>query len=140
MAENNSQNPDIKKQNRRTNGLLIFTVLAAMLFAISYKPSVETIYCNAGTLSPKPDVIMLSTSWCPYCYEARRYFARNEISYCEYDIEVDIRGKNMYDEANKYADRTGMPLGTPVLFIGDHQTSGFDEDRIEKLLSKDKTL
>ena len=137
---NSSESPDTKTKNRRPNGLLIFALLAGFVFAISYKPSVETIYCNAETLSPKPEVIMLSTSWCPYCYEARRYFAHSEISYCEYDIEVDIRGKNMYDEANKYADRTGMPLGTPVLFIGDHQTSGFDEDRIEKLLSKDKTL
>jgi glutaredoxin 3 len=138
------QSPEENKQavtpSRRVNALPLFALILIAVFAINYKPSIEAIYCTAKTLSPKPDVIMLSTSWCPYCYEARRYFTNNEISYCEYDIEVDARGKNMYDDANKYADQTGMPLGTPVLFIGDHQLSGFDQNRVEKLLSEDKTL
>ncbi|MCK5001853.1 MAG: hypothetical protein KAS57_02455 [Gammaproteobacteria bacterium] len=137
------QSPEENKQtatSRRVNALPVFALILIAIFAINYKPSIEAIYCNTETLSPKPDVIMLSTSWCPFCYEARRYFTNNEISYCEYDIEVDVKGKDMYDHANRYADQTGMPLGTPVLFIGDHQLSGFDQNRVEKLLSEDKTL
>ena len=127
-----------KPEQRRFSGLLIFAVLLTMMLAISYRPSVtvETIFCNAETLSPAPDVIMLSTSWCPYCYEAKKYFARNEISYCEYDIEKNNKGREMYDHANRYATQTGMHLGTPILFIGDHQLSGFNENRIEELLLK----
>lgn len=125
---------------RRGHGLLIFALFAAMVFAVSYRPSVEAIYCNAEILSAEPEVIMLSTSWCPYCYKARRYFVNNEVSYCEYDIEKDNKGRNMYDHANRYANQTGIPLGTPILFIGDHQLSGFDEDRIEELLLKLKLL
>ena len=125
-----------KPEKSRSSGLLIFAALMAIMFAISYRPSVKTIYCNAETLSSKPDVIMLSTSWCPYCYEARKYFSHNEISYCEYNIEENNKGREMYDHANRYASQTGMPLGTPILFIGDHQLSGFDEDRIEELLKK----
>ena len=145
VEQEQTENADTTKtetpwHTRRGNGLLVFALFAAMVFAVSYKPSVEAIYCNAETLSAKPDVIMLSTSWCPYCYKARRYFVNNEISYCEYNIEKDNKGRKMYDHANRYASQTGMPLGTPVLFIGDHQLSGFDEDRIEELLIKLKLL
>ncbi|MCW8831670.1 MAG: hypothetical protein OQK32_09155 [Gammaproteobacteria bacterium] len=139
MVENNQGSPNTKN-SRQPNGLLIFALLAGFVFAISYRPSIETVYCNAETLSPRPDIIMLSTSWCPYCVQARRYFAHNKIRYCEYDIEKNIKGKKLYDHANRYADKTGMPLGTPVLFIGEHQLSGFDRNRIEELLIKLKLL
>ena len=130
-----TENIETEKRNRRPNGLIIFALLAAAVFAISYKPSVEAIYCKAETLSPKPDVIMLGTSWCPYCYKARRYFVNNKISYCEYDIEKNAKGKNMYDGIN---NNPTMPLGIPVLFIGDYSLSGFDEPSVEKLLSEIK--
>ena len=129
------QTENIEKRKRRPNGLLIFTLLAAAVFAISYKPSVEAIYCNAETLSPKPDAIMLGTSWCPYCYKARRYFVNNEVSYCEYDIEDNDKGEQMYERINT---NPTMPLGIPVLFIGDYTFSGFDQHRIEKALSETK--
>lgn len=123
------------KQARRGNGLLIFAIFAVILFAINYKPSVETIYCNAKTLSPKPEVIMLGATWCPYCYKARKYFIDNEVSYCEYDIEDDGKGKQIYTEMDK---NPMLPLGIPVLLIGDYKLSGFDQRSIEKALSINK--
>ena len=125
------------KQARRGNGLLVFALFAAMVFAASYRPSVEAVYCDAKNLSNKPEVIMLGASWCPYCYKARKYFVDNKVSYCEYDIEDDSKGEQMYARINT---NPTMPLGIPILFIGSYTLSGFDEHSIKKLLSKDKTL
>ncbi|MDH5388493.1 MAG: glutaredoxin family protein [Gammaproteobacteria bacterium] len=136
MVENNSEIPDKKPAKRRFNSLFIFGLFATVIFAISYKPSIETIYCNTETLSTKPDVVMLGAIWCPYCYKARKYFLNNEISYCEYNIEDNGEGEQMYADINT---NPLMPLGIPVLFIGDYTFSGFDQRRIEKALSEIKS-
>lgn len=38
---------------------------------------------------PMPDVVMYTTTWCPSCRMAKRYFQENEIPYQEIDIEED---------------------------------------------------
>ncbi|MCK4705514.1 MAG: hypothetical protein KAT90_08550 [Gammaproteobacteria bacterium] len=133
--ENNSEIPDKKPAKRRFNGLLIFGLFAVIIFTISYKPSIETVYCNTETLSTKPDVVMLGAIWCPYCYKARKYFVDNEVSYCEYDIEDNGKGEQMYADINT---NPTTPLGIPVIFIGDYTFSGFDQRRVEKALSETK--
>lgn len=135
--------PEIPKppRRRRANGLLVLSLFALIIFAIAYRPSVEAVYCNAESLSKKPDVIMLGASWCPYCYKARKYFVANEINYCEYDIEDDAQGTQRYARINSASSNPGMqPLGIPILFIGDYQFSGFDEARIKQALAAIKAL
>ena len=129
--------PEIKSRpRRRFSGLIVFGFFVAIAFAANYKPSIEITYCTTETLSPKPAVIMLGASWCPYCYKARKYFVENQISYCEYDIEDDDRGTQMYSQINNRSNIPGMqPLGIPILFIGDYQFSGFEERRIKKALA-----
>lgn len=108
------------------NGIVLFGLLFLAIFVMTYRPSVETIYCDKNTLKPKPDVIMLGAWWCPYCLQARKYLQRNNINYCEYDMERSEEGKNLYKKVNGQA--------IPILLIGDYQLSGFDEGSIEKAL------
>jgi len=124
-----------QKNSNRINALPLFAVILIVIFAISYKPSIEPVYCNQQNLSTQPAVIMLGTSWCPYCYQARKYFTENNISYCEYNIEDNGKGEQMYQRANT---NPTIPLGIPVLYIGDYRYSGFDETRVAELLSKNK--
>lgn len=120
------------KKNRRPNGLLVFALILAAVFAISYRPSVEAVYCTTDALSTNPDVIMLGASWCPYCSQARRYFVNNNVNYCEYDIEDSGKGEQLYSRTKNQ----GMPQGIPILFIGKYRFSGFDERSVEKILSE----
>jgi len=115
-------------KKRHINGLVVFGVLIIIMVIINYRPSVPKIHCTEETLTPKPDIIMLATWWCPYCSQARRYFHNNDISYCEYDIENSAEGKRLYDEVNG--------RGIPVLLIGGQQINGFDEISIETALSE----
>lgn len=133
ISDNTKPEP---RRVRRLSGPIIFALFALVIFGIAYKPAVETVYCNAETLSAKPDVVMLGAVWCPYCYKARKYFVDNAVSYCEYDIEDNGAGAQMYSAINSRASMPGMqPLGIPILFIGDYQFSGFDERRIAKALA-----
>lgn len=115
-------------RKRRINGIVIFGLLLVTIAITTHQPSVSKIYCTDETLSHNPDVIMLAAWWCPYCYQARKYLYKNNISYCEYDMENSDEGKRLYKEANGQ--------GIPVLLIGDYQINGFDEQSIELALSK----
>lgn len=129
MAENQSHNTEaVARKPRRINGLVLFGLMLLVLVVLNYRPSVATVYCTKETLTPKPDVIMLGAWWCTYCYQARRYFHNNEISYCEYDVERSEEGKRLYEEVNGNA--------IPILLIGKHRLNGFDERSVENLLSR----
>ena len=117
-----------QKKPRRLNGLVLFALFFLAVFTLTYRPSIETIFCDEITLSPKPDVIMLGAWWCPYCYQARKYLQSNEISYCEYDMERSDEGEKLYREINGQA--------IPILLIGEYQINGFNEQRIEIALEK----
>jgi glutaredoxin len=112
---------------RRINGMVILALVVAGLIFISYKPSVARIHCTDEIVSSKPEVIMLSTWWCPYCYQARRYLTENNISYCEYDIERSAEGEKLFNDVNGRA--------IPVLLIDQYIINGFDEARLERALS-----
>lgn len=122
------QNPTKALAPRRINGLFVLVIAVAVIILINYRPPLAHVYCDENTLTPRPDVIMLGTSWCPYCYEARRYFELNDVNYCEYDVEKSPIGEKLYNDVN------GQSI--PILLIGPYRISGFDETRFEQLMSR----
>ncbi len=122
-----SETPATARKPRRINSLYLFAALLAGLYFISFRPDVPTVACNDEIIASQPDAIMLGTVWCPYCASARRYFHKNDIHYCEYDIERTEQGKRMYDDLGGG--------GIPILIIGDkYRINGFDERSIERAL------
>lgn len=115
-------------RTRRLNGMVVLALIVVGLVIVNYKPDIERVHCSEDILRNKPEVIMLGTWWCPYCYQARRYLASNEIDYCEYDIERSDEGERLFNEVNGQA--------IPVLIVGKYMMSGFDESRFEQLLTR----
>lgn len=80
------------------------------------------------------DVILYSTSWCPYCAKARRFFHQANIPFTEYDIE---KSPERYSEYEAYE----LP-GVPLIIIGTTVIQGYDPKairiNIEKLLQSRK--
>ncbi|MGB5277236.1 MAG: glutaredoxin domain-containing protein [Gammaproteobacteria bacterium] len=113
---------------RRLNGPIAILIILAALAMINYKPSIKRIHCDDAILSTKPEVVMLGTWWCKYCYQARRYFTTNNINYCEYDIERSAEGERLYHRVNAQA--------VPVFLVDQYVISGFDEERLKQLLDK----
>ena len=137
MTEQN-KTEDIEPANktRRINRLYVFTAVLIIVFTIGYSFTVDTIYCTKDTLATKPDVVMLGSPWCPYCSQARRYFTHNKISYCEYNVGDSGEGEKLYAQTINH----GTPQVIPILFIGDHQVTGFNKARVEQLLEEQKSL
>lgn len=116
-----------KNKKRRFSGLLItLFMLGAIVLLIRQEP-VNTIDCTPEIMAQRPDIVMLGAWWCTYCYQAKKYFQRNDINYCEYDMENTIIGKRLYEENGGGA--------VPIMLIGEYRLQGFDQQQIEEAIS-----
>ena len=94
------------------------------------QPRVSAVGANASTGAPaqaaRPAVKMYATDWCPYCKQAREYFARNGIAYVELDIEKSETAR---------AEHKGIGgKGIPVILVGSERMNGFSEQRMAQML------
>jgi glutaredoxin len=129
-----------KSRQKHISGLAIFSVIILLIIIQVQRMSVEHTYCEGevpvpgqqvnqvGPLNMKdaPDVLMLGAAWCPACKAAIRFFDKNNINYCEYDMETNAIGARLYKEVNG--------RGVPILFIGQHRIHGFYEEAVTRTL------
>ena len=129
-----------KPPRKPLSGLAIFAVVILLIIVQAQRMSVEHTYCEdevpvpgqqgnkAGSLNMEgaPDVLMLGAAWCPACKAAIRFLDKNNINYCEYDMETNAIGARLYKEVNG--------RGVPILFIGQHLIHGFSKATVTRAL------
>jgi glutaredoxin len=71
-------------------------------------------------------VVMYSTKSCPYCSQAKAYFARKGIPYEDRDIEDSASAREEYK-------RLGGN-GVPLIMVGAERLEGFSEPRLNQML------
>jgi glutaredoxin len=91
----------------------------------------EPVYCPEEGPADAATVVMLATSWGPYCAKARKYLQKREVPYCEYDIEHSATGEALHQ-------RSGHP-GIPVIFIDGRVIAGYDPDALDLALQQRRT-
>lgn len=127
---NTAATDKISKKKRSGVFIIAFFIIAIIIF--SRQEPVNTIDCTPGIIASKPDVIMLGAWWCTYCYQAKKYFQKNNIHYCEYDMEQTEEGKRLYQTTGGGA--------VPILLIGEYKLSGFSEQQVETALNLLKNI
>jgi glutaredoxin len=75
----------------------------------------------------KAPVKMLATSWCGYCRKARAYLNSRGIPFEELDVEKSAQGKQEY--------RALKGRGVPIILVGSQRMNGYDQGRLEAMLS-----
>lgn len=73
-------------------------------------------------------VELYTTSWCPYCKDARNFFRSRGISFSEYDIEKD-------EEAARRKNELDGGRGVPFAVICDQKIRGFSTIAYERALA-----
>jgi glutaredoxin 3 len=88
-------------------------------------------------MSNPHEVVMYSTSWCPYCDRARNLLARKGVAVQEIKIDEDPAQRDLM------LQRSGGRRTVPQIFVGERHVGGFDDlaalDRageLDKLLGK----
>jgi glutaredoxin len=79
----------------------------------------SALYQKAGH-----EVVMYSTTGCPYCEKVRKLFAEKGVKYTEYQID---KSKEALAE---FKQRGGQFV--PLLYIGEREIAGFREEAIRE--------
>ena len=119
--------PKKSDPSHKRGGVFFIAIFFVAIIILSKQEQVNTIDCTPGIVANKPDVIMLGAWWCTYCYQAKKYFQKNNISYCEYDMEYTDEGKRLYQASGGGA--------VPILLIGEYQLNGFSEQQVDTALA-----
>jgi glutaredoxin len=77
----------------------------------------------------KADVVLYTTSWCPYCRKARDYLRSRGVDFIEYDIEKDKEAA----VRKRQLDNRG---GVPFAIINGRSISGFSASAYERALTQ----
>ena len=72
------------------------------------------------------NVIVYTSSTCPYCTLAKNYLSEKGISFTEKNVQTD-------KEARKELMTMGH-MGVPVLVVDGQEIVGFDKDKLDVLL------
>ena len=73
-------------------------------------------------------VVIYSTPTCPFCKRTKEYLSRKGICYTDIDVSQD-RGK-----VKEMTEKSGQ-MSVPVTIIDDEIVVGFDQGRLDKLLT-----
>ena len=102
---------------------------AIALYSMVFPPKEYTtgdhaaLYAKAGN-----DVVIYTTSTCPFCAKSRELFAAQGVKYTEYQIDKS-------EAANaEFIARGG--IGVPLLYIGKRKISGYREATIRAALDE----
>ncbi len=69
---------------------------------------------------PAPKVLMYTTSWCPYCAQARELLAKKGVPFEEIDVDA-------VPQARSDMIKKGGGWTVPQIFIGETPVGGCDE-------------
>ena len=112
-----------KKFDKLLNWLLI-----AMLLYYGYRYS-GLLFPSTRVNDPaKAQAILYATRWCPFCIEARGYFAQNGIRYFEYDINHSPEGQTRFQQLGGKA--------VPLIVIGKVKIYGMHRGKIQQALKQ----
>lgn len=116
------------KKSGRTLDRVLNWLLIGMLLYFAYRYA-GLLYPSTRVASPeKAQVVMYATKWCPFCIEARAFFARNGINYFEYNIDKSTTGRRQFIALGGQ--------GVPLFKIGNKTVSGMQRQRLRRLLLK----
>lgn len=124
---------DVVKKPRSLFDIAINVMLIAALVYLGFRYSGLLYPSTKVNSSAQAQAIMYSTKWCPVCVEARGFFARNKISYVEYDIEASEKRRQQFYQLGGQ--------GVPLVLVGETTIFGLQKSKILKairLLSADK--
>jgi glutaredoxin 3 len=66
------------------------------------------------------EVVMYTTSWCPYCSRARKLFDDKGVPYTEIDVEA-------VDGARAQMQQRSGRTSVPQIFVGERHLGGYDD-------------
>ena len=74
-----------------------------------------------------PDVLIYTTTTCPWCHKAMDFLKANKIKFTEVNVQENP------DRADEVVEKSGQ-MGVPVIDIDNQIIIGYNESALKKLL------
>ena len=74
-------------------------------------------------------IVIYSTPTCPYCKRAKDYLSQKGIPYTDINVAADK------DKTKEMIQKSGQ-MGVPVIIVDDEVIVGFNQGKLDELLSK----
>ncbi len=103
--------------------ILIFIALFAAYQFYTRPKNLSAYQVDSGC-----NVVIFSTSSCPYCQQAKAFFETNKIPWCDKNIEDS--------EANYATYKSLGGKGVPLVLIGATKINGFSAARYQQALAE----
>ena len=84
------------------------------------KIAADNLHTTSDAREPMPQVVMYTTSWCPYCRAAKSLFALKKIEFKEVDVTADPK---LRTEMERLSGRRTVPQ----IFINGNSIGGYDD-------------
>jgi len=130
MTHSSSTLPDSKPEKSSISkafNLLLNLTLIFLIGWYAYKYH-GLLYASTEVKDEtKAQVIMYSTKWCPYCIQARAFFAKNGIPYYDYNVNDGGQGEKQFTNLG------GGPV--PQFIIKKQLIRGLQTKRLTRLLN-----
>ena len=75
-----------------------------------------------------PDVLIYTTTTCPWCHKAMDFLKANKIKFTEVNVQENP------DRADEVVEKSGQ-MGVPVIDIDNQIIIGYNESALKKLLN-----
>jgi glutaredoxin 3 len=90
-------------------------------------------YCSIEVLLKMAEIIVYSTSTCPYCVMAKKFFSDKKLEFEEVNVGLN------QEKAREMIKKSGQ-MGVPVIDIAGEIIIGFDKPKMEAVLKKKKLV
>jgi glutaredoxin len=130
MKMQGSQQDSSKQGTKRLKGLPSLVLFVAVALGLSAAASAwyDRSLSRSMAAAQEGDILMYTTTDCPYCARAREWLTTHEVPFTECDTSVNAACQEGFA-------RTGSP-GVPTLMVRDQRMIGFDPQRVSRLLEK----
>ncbi|RQW89844.1 MAG: NrdH-redoxin [Geobacter sp.] len=113
-------------------GLALAALFLAVLACSTTQGGEKIPSASSVTTSPTaayPKIVLYTTSWCPYCKQAKEYLTSRKIPFTNLDVEKDVSAWEDFSE--KYQAKS-----VPLIVIGNDQAilKGFKRETFEEAL------
>jgi glutaredoxin 3 len=77
---------------------------------------------------PDKKIVVYSTPTCPYCKRVKDYLTQKKVAFTDYNVAEDR------EKAKEMIQKTKQ-MGVPVVVVGDDIVIGFNQAKLDSLLS-----
>ncbi|PPE69849.1 glutaredoxin family protein [Caldimonas thermodepolymerans] len=112
---------------RRLAGLLVLGVAVLGLSQLAARWQAGRLGAQAARAQPG-DIVMYTTTDCPYCAQARAWFGRHGVPYAECNTTVDAACRAVFQAL--------ASPGVPTLVVRGERQVGFQPERVVQALQR----